>query len=536
MNISMRLLKDEIGIDPLCTSVHSSVENDMVSSLFAFESLELSKPGICYCATTEQLAEQIRHSSREGALPDNVLPKRLSLVCVGEPPAAFLKSVHCDVVWTTSHVSLASCLNRAAAVFTYYQEWQEALARVIRMHGSVDDLFKASVDVIKNDLWLVDKYDRILAHHVYRNVRLDKNQLDEVRVGECMPERMRLDGQEERRQGYDFVTPTPKFWRMKAHDSVIAHCPVHVLGDYRLAVVIESNWREVGERDYCLITLLAEYVRSVYASEDIFVHPEYEVGPNLLLRELLDGNSVDRRRMARSLAPFGWDSEHDECACVCIDYPDIVQGLPATAEPEPRLAICDRLRKSFICRTFLYKKKVFTIVNLSRSLISFTDFVRRLDAMVSCGLLCGVSDIFVDVLDVRGRYLQAQKALESFSAVGRKGTASFNDAVVDIVVDQVVTMFPAKYFVSKEIGDLIRYDAERDSHLWETLKVYLATNCNIAKTCRELYLQRGGALYRLDKIQAMLPSYDLGDADDRLQLMLRAKIVDRYLLNGEPGV
>lgn len=66
---------------------------------------------------------------------------------------------------------------------------------------------------------------------------------------------------------------------------------------------------------------------------------------------------------------------------------------------------------------------------------------------------------------------------------------------------------------------LLRYDAENDAKLTETLRVYLNCNCSIKETAERLFLHRNSLLYRLNRIRELC-NIDLGDVDTCFQLRL----------------
>ena len=79
--------------------------------------------------------------------------------------------------------------------------------------------------------------------------------------------------------------------------------------------------------------------------------------------------------------------------------------------------------------------------------------------------------------------------------------------------------------VSELLGPLAAHDVERNSELLFTLKVFLATGCHHASTCRDCHIHPSTLKYRLSKIGPILDR-PLKDATVRFELRLAFELLD----------
>lgn len=91
----------------------------------------------------------------------------------------------------------------------------------------------------------------------------------------------------------------------------------------------------------------------------------------------------------------------------------------------------------------------------------------------------------------------------------------------------------ATEFINHYLSPLLEHDAESDSSLLETLKVFLDHHQNLAAASRALFIHRNTLLYRIDKIESLLDS-KLADPSTALSLALALKFLNDYPLKMNP--
>ncbi len=137
-------------------------------------------------------------------------------------------------------------------------------------------------------------------------------------------------------------------------------------------------------------------------------------------------------------------------------------------------------------------------------------------------LHCGVSNSFRRISALRGYCDQAETALHS----AQEGTLRFYR---DMMLEHMISHIPperTEFLISPDIRRLEEASAHYSFSLVDTLREYLACNCNLIRAAERLFVHKNTLLYRLNHIKGILQS-DLNDADQRLLLMLSFKLLDR---------
>ena len=115
---------------------------------------------------------------------------------------------------------------------------------------------------------------------------------------------------------------------------------------------------------------------------------------------------------------------------------------------------------------------------------------------------------------------EAEHALVIGTAVsGLSTTTNFDDLGAYRLLFHLRDQPELQSFCEETIGSLARYDDEHDSHLLETLQVFLDLQGNLSQTARALHLHRNGLLYRLSRIEKT-GNVDLNNPSQRLALQI----------------
>ncbi|MGH2442500.1 MAG: PucR family transcriptional regulator, partial [Chloroflexota bacterium] len=125
-----------------------------------------------------------------------------------------------------------------------------------------------------------------------------------------------------------------------------------------------------------------------------------------------------------------------------------------------------------------------------------------------------------DLNRLRDSYQEAEHALRIGSAIyGNGATTSFDSLGAYRLLFHLRDQPELAMFCEETIGDLVRYDQERDSHLLETLTCLLDLQGNLSQAARTLHLHRNGLLYRISRIEK-IAGCDLSNGSQRMALQL----------------
>lgn len=142
------------------------------------------------------------------------------------------------------------------------------------------------------------------------------------------------------------------------------------------------------------------------------------------------------------------------------------------------------------------------------------------------------------LVDYQSSYHEARKLLEisrSASYTGR--VITYEDLKVERLLLEMAEKEYAGNFIDEILGALIEYDKKHDSHLVETLTVYLRNDCRLDLAARELFVHKNTLKYRLQRIKE-ITGLNLQDAEVRFKLLLALRMysLGKYRGQGQTGM
>ncbi|MDR2108734.1 MAG: helix-turn-helix domain-containing protein [Coriobacteriales bacterium] len=526
MKLNMQLIehemRDQLNNKLISSNLNSDYRIAALDYPLLLESLIDYKENVVYVASQEQLSEII--TAAPSKLLASLITRPFHCICVGTPPAQLLGNQWCDCIWVGSDIKRSHLLNVVQELFQRFEAWEWRLEKIVSDYGNITDLVVASLDIVKNDIWVHDQFSKILVRRIYKNLRLTEEQIDEVREGEMMPKRMIDDGNEEELNGRDFGDAEPIFYRMQAHNVNTLSCAIHISSNYTIHLAFHPNFQDVGEKDYILIRTLAHYIELAYSRSDL---SEVDQGtdPRYFLITILEGKGVQNSSLTQYMASISWINREHTFLCLCCDY-SFERRVYDSCFIRSHLSTCGRIQQKYDCLAVPYHNLIVVLVNLTTSKLEEAQFLQDFREIAeNYNLAVGVSMVFNRLQETPGRYLQANLALKRHSP--SEQLVRFEDHLLEVAVDSITEQLVPEFFVPKELLALIHYDKAHNTELYHTLNVYLDCNCSATQACKALFIVRSSFIYRLGKLEKLL-GLDLRDPAVRLLLSLSFKIIEQY--------
>lgn len=141
-------------------------------------------------------------------------------------------------------------------------------------------------------------------------------------------------------------------------------------------------------------------------------------------------------------------------------------------------------------------------------------------------LLCGISQPFEQIKELKHYYLQAGKSIELAIQLREEKQRLFfyENYVFYDLLNIYSNPNQLKHFCHPGLLKLMNYDRTYNTLFMMTLYQYLIQNCNQSKTASVLHIQRSTLLYRLKKIEEIM-GIMLEQAESLLQLNISFKIL-----------
>ena len=129
---------------------------------------------------------------------------------------------------------------------------------------------------------------------------------------------------------------------------------------------------------------------------------------------------------------------------------------------------------------------------------------------------------------IRESFLNAERCLRARNLVDSgKTIISYQDLGFYQLLFEIPYANITREYVDRYLKPVLTFDQENDSHLYETLCMYLASRCNKVQTAKELFLHRNTLIGRLEKIESLL-GVSLEDSET-LFLLQTAVHIEQFL-------
>lgn len=291
-------------------------------------------------------------------------------------------------------------------------------------------------------------------------------------------------------------------------------------GQYRARLVANAKSHQKTHGVQKLIHDLGMCIADVY-EEHYSQEPFFQDGKEWreLLYSLVQGREVDRNDLQRFSKRCHWELDHayqvilfqfqdGACGGIGMDY--------YRAQIRDLFQDCHVVRESdrFIC-----------IRNLTRCEDRDKAYGQVLPYFLR-ETLCkaGISNVFYDLSCLHRYCLEAEQALLTGGRIdGTQWYYTFSRYVVSYMMEQCIREFTAEDVCHPAIAVLRDYDAEHETHLLESLEVFLRERHSITYTAKLLDIHRTTLLVRLDRIR-QLTGIDLDDYETCLHLMISFEI------------
>lgn len=285
-------------------------------------------------------------------------------------------------------------------------------------------------------------------------------------------------------------------------------------------LVIEHN-RPFRKSDFLLAEVLTQRAISLLQRKLPGVQAFYRSMDDILF-ELLAGNPTDPTELAHLLNNLSWDKSH---RYLCVRLKSQQTNPNTVMEHMLHSDLFHSFPDSYIM--FTGQEQCLTL-NLSKTGLSLQQIRHQLSPLCRdyC-LYAGLSSPISGIGELNLAYVQAGVALDqAFQLRSEKWIIPFGDCMLEHIFNSLHSPLPLSHLVSPELLALIQHDQEKGTQYFKTLRTYLLLERDIPKTAEALIIHRTTLLYRLKKIQALIPS-NLSDPWQRLQLMLSLWILEK---------
>ncbi len=402
---------------------------------------------------------------------------------------------------------LEEVLNRVLDVLSFYTAWDTAMMNLVTTGAMLQDLFDASEEVLRRPVFLLDPLQRHLAHtQNYGIGEVDEMWDTLLTSGSCDMEFLlsfnEADPERITRKGI-YSYEEPYFPNESYHYNFIIRDSF--LGSATF-IVLDHGMQE-GELD--VFSLFCMYLERWFR---LHIQEQDNVILDAQIRAAVSDEKADASELRRRLLLLGWQEE-DPLIFLKLDAPlqpysinthlahSLNMAFPHLYAVTLDLSVC-----------LLCNLRIDSLEETKRQLEPWLSSAKYYAAM---GQIFYLGDSFFD------NYKFAEvTSLHCEKKVGK--IYEGKDYVLSYLLEQMQsTILPDALHPALKV--LHSYDAKHHTEFYETLRVYLKKERNIAETARTLLLHRNTLLYRLKRLGELV-SDDLDNDMVRLHLLLSFEI------------
>ena len=493
--IHQRLLRD---VALTCRGV---LQNDVLYGRPEFATLGTSEflSGHLYVGTSDNLPRY------------PTLSRGVMLVCVGgNPPAAFLSN-RCACLVVSDRTDIFTVFNALTAIFNEFDAWDEELIRASDVAGDMRELLALGEQKLDNPMLLLDEDLYYLAY---------SSQFDEdEQLAAFLPDE----------NGYADVSEVavPELQRqydMVSRELVHMHTPYELfssnlfVGDeYQGSLTLACVNRPFDESDGFILSHFARRIEDSMRRNPILRFSKDDAIKSIV-HNLVRSYPVEAGDWARlEKAP------HEEWfVCAKVQLRSESRKIPADY-------ICNAFERGVHgCIAFPHAGSIVTVVNGSTEWVNSGDVIFDLLRIAeSVDVVMGLGTFFKDLSQTRAYYRQASIALDyGLERGGDEGLYLFDRFAVDYMVEHCSGEFSNEMLYRRGLDRLVEHDKTAQSEYVRTLRTYLDNNMRVSETARALFIHRTSLMARLKHIEKII-SADLDNPDDRLQLMINLRAMER---------
>jgi purine catabolism regulator len=138
----------------------------------------------------------------------------------------------------------------------------------------------------------------------------------------------------------------------------------------------------------------------------------------------------------------------------------------------------------------------------------------------------GLGRVYDDYRSLHRSYREAQQSIHQLSiSKNQNHIFHFDDLGIYKILSNKEIYPDVHQFFGEVLGEIVRYDRDKDAELLKTLQMYYKHGCNLKKVSEEMYTHYNTIIYRMQRIKEV-GGIDFNDPDASLNIHIALKILD----------
>lgn len=418
--------------------------------------------------------------------------------------------------------TIEDLLDYLLTIFEQYQNQESTLNQLVLSNGTLDDLCCLGRIFLKNPVCIHDEWFVITA------------------MSEDVPHFMPPENIESSIKGfiprkyidsfkYDtdylqtYMQTEATLWVVNDPDESTQTIYANLSDDERRygRLLVFGAYDKFRTKDFLLADFLAQKALQIIQKDQDRKNHQYH-NTDEIIRSFLKGTPPDSTAVSLLLNMLNW-KKNDQYICIRL------QNQQKDANPVSDHLIHSDLFQLFPNSYILYTDQQQCIVlNLTIAALPAHEIHYQLSPIcLEYCLYAGISSPVWGINDLSQAFCQAGIALrQAFYQRSEQWVISFSMCALDYILQNIKTDLRPSNLVAPELLTLLKYDCQKGTSYFETLRTFLLYERDIPKASEALILHRTTLIYRIKKIQS-ITNIDLDDPQQRLYLLLSLRLLEQ---------
>lgn len=434
------------------------------------------------------------------------------LICIGKPSSIYVSGI-CVCLEISENPDLFQVFNRLQEIYNIFERWETGLKGILNSTSDIQSMIDISEPVLNNPMVVID------ADYVIQGYSKVIDEREELAA--LQPDKNHFIRQELLSQNV---------WRTETDRTLIKPFLIEYEGNITFSQNLFEHGSYVGNLSIRFV------LRPFRRSDNIisqYLSARITEGLVQLKTLCYGGKELIRNTFLTLLKGYPLTGQSRQYAENVLRYKafQCIRSIPEEQSKKklPVSYFCNLIEKSFPQSiAFEYENSVLILMVAAEKHSDQLADSSMWELFSSMAITAGVSDVFMgtELSKFRFYYLQTCVAVNLGSQEDpERHVYFFKDYALHQMIYSCIGEFPKELLFPAGFSRLIAYDAMTQTDYIETLRVYLDTNMNVAKSAEKLFIHRSTFLERLKKIEKYL-GMSLKEPDVRLQINILLKILE----------
>lgn len=419
----------------------------------------------------------------------------------------------CSGIFIEEQTDPLVLLAQTQDIFEKYRKWNQAIHTALETDNPLDTMVKASRPVFRNPIFVHDTAFNILAysHQIPGMAVWEQNS----QTGQPMlPLGLINDFRVDSEYLHTLTTTEPCVYSAEQRGYPILYMNIWQGDRYEGRICVNEMESPIRPGQFSVIEHLVKLIVLALKNRRLI---QFNKDNNLkhFFSEYFSDTLNDTSVPYKIMQLLDW-KRYDSYLCLRLEAKQQDMRMMSSAA-----AIGHIETQVFGSCAFVYRNGISAIVNLTYSRTSISCVLSSLAILLREGLMkLGASMEIRDFLLLPQAHYQAATALD----LGIKSNSTswcfrFDDLCLEFLYKKASESLPRELLCSSKLTRLKEYDAENNTELYRTLKIFLELERNVLQTSKLLYIHRSTLTYRLERICKII-DVNLEDPKERLILQI----------------